>query len=359
MKGSLLENRVPCRMQIEYLKTFAAAADLRSFTRAAEVCSLSQPAVSQQMKELEGYFGHPLFDRSGRNLSLTAAGERLRAHVAKILAQIKNAREELEEIKGQPSGTLAVGASNTIGMYLLPHILGEFRRKNPLVQLTIRVGTVPELVQALAWRELDVALVEQELPATKLKDLTQTPYGEDEVVLIAPPAHPCAEAGHVAVQELPTVPLVVRQWESPTRQLIYRCLAEAGLDTSMLDINLELSNTEALKRAVQAGLGLAWVSRYAIAQDLEFGLLKPVAIDGVSIRRKLWVLAHASDATPERLSRFSDFIRRHPPALGALATAIFIAASVLAGPDAESRREDQRLTDSAGYEDMLDRSRRA
>lgn len=305
-------------MQIEYLKTFAAAADLKSFTRAAEVCSLSQPAVSQQMKELESYFGHALFDRSSRNLSLTAAGERLRAHVAKILAQMKTAREELEEIKGLPSGNLAVGASNTIGMYLLPEILGEFRRANPLVQLTIRVGTVPELVQAMSWREIDVALVEQELPATKLKDLSQTPYGEDEVVLIVAPDHEWAKRGRIDVSELATEPLVMRQWESPTRQLIYRRVAEAGLDTALMDVNLEVNNTEALKRAVQAGLGVAFASRFAITQELQFGLLKVIEIDRVSIRRKLWVLAHTSDSAPERLHRFSEFIRAHPPAIGTM-----------------------------------------
>ncbi len=345
-------------MQIEYLKTFAAAADLKSFTRAAEVCSLSQPAVSQQMKELESFFGHPLFDRSSRNLTLTAAGDRLRAHVAKILAQIKTAREELEEIKGQPSGTLAVGASNTIGMYLLPPILGEFRRSSPLVQLTIRVGTVPELTQALSWREIDVALVEQELPAAKLKDLSQTPYGEDEVVLIGPPDHPWAERGRVSVQELPSVPLVVRQWESPTRQLIYRRLAEAGLDTSLLDINLELSNTESLKRAVQAGLGVAFVSRYAIIQELQYGLLKVVDIDGVNIRRKLWLVAHSSDSAPERLSRFSEFIRKNPPALRAMVSALCVAAGVMAVPGLLDGVEPSRLDAGTVLEEQIDLSKR-
>lgn len=345
-------------MQIEYLKTFAAAADLKSFTRAAEVCSLSQPAVSQQMKELESYFGHALFDRSSRNLSLTAAGERLRAHVAKILAQMKTAREELDEIKGQPSGTLTVGASNTIGMYLLPLILGEFRRANPLVQLTIRVGTVPELVQAMSWREIDVALVEQELPATKLKDLSQHPYGEDEVVLIAPPDHPWAQRGRITVAELPTMPLVMRHWESPTRQLIYRRLAEAGLDTSHLDVNLEVNNTEALKRSVLAGLGVAWVSRYAIRMELRFGLLKVVEIEGVHIRRKLWLLTHASDAAPERLHRFADFIRTHPPAIGTALASLCLAVGLFAGgfppglPDGPGEAE-------ASVERSLDLERRS
>ncbi|MBM3268752.1 MAG: LysR family transcriptional regulator [Candidatus Sericytochromatia bacterium] len=302
-------------MQIEYLKTFAAAADLKSFTRAAEVCSLSQPAVSQQIKELESYFGHSLFDRSSRNLTLTAAGERLREHVARILAQLKAAREDLEEIKGEPSGTVAVGAGNTIGIYLLPQILGDFRKAYPLVHLTIRVGATADLLQALSWKELDVALFEEEVPPGKLRDLEQIPYADDEVVLIAPSGHPWSKRGRISVQDLLGTPLVMRQWESPTRQLILRSLAEAGLDTSQMDINLEVGNTEALKRMVLAGVGLAFVSRFAIAQELRFGTLNVIDIGGVTIRRKLWLVSPKSGQMPERLARFSEFITKHPPKL--------------------------------------------
>jgi len=316
-------------MQIEYLKTFAAAADLKSFTRAAEVCSLSQPAVSQQIKELESYFGHSLFDRSSRNLTLTAAGELLRSHVARILAQLKAAREDLDEIKGQPSGTLTVGAGNTIGMYLLPTILGEFRRAYPLVQLSIKVGTPQELLQSLSWREIDVALIEQEIPASRLKDLVLTPYAEDEVVMIVPPDHEWAGREAVSVFELPSQPLVVRQLESPTRQLIYRCLEDAGLDTSTLDIYLEVGNTEALKRSVMAGLGLAFVSRFAIAREVENDLLKVVDIEGVEVRRKLYLLAPPPEQSPERLNKFSEFIRKHPPLLASLMSAMAVVVDAL------------------------------
>ncbi len=318
-------------MQLEYLKTFAAAADLKSFTRAAEICSLSQPAVSQQIKELESYFGHSLFDRSSRNLTLTAAGERLREHVARVLSQLKHAREDLEEIKGQPSGTLAVGAGNTIGVYLLPQILGEFRRKYPLVQLTIRVGSAAELLQALSWREIDLALLEQEVSLAKLKDLSQTAYADDEVVLIARNDHPWAARTSISVHELPQAPLVVRQWESATRQLIYRSLAQAGLDTASLDINLEVGNTEALKRMVLAGVGLAFVSRFSIAQEVAFGTLKIIDIEDVKIRRKLYLVAPAPEHAPERLNRFSDYITKNPPRLSSLITAVALAVGATFG----------------------------
>lgn len=295
-------------MHIEQLRTFAAAADLLSFTRAGEACQLSQPAVSLQIRDLEETFGVTLFERNGRQLSLTPAGTRLRDYVGRILADASAAREELRHLAGQPGGTLLLGATDTIGNYLLPRMLGDFRAQAPAVRASLRIGGATELARSLAEREIDCALLEQDLPPRHAKGLELVRFAEDVVELVVSAGHPWSGREEIEPSELLAVAVLTRQPGSPIRSLIFQHLAAAGLDPELLDVHMQLAHTEALKQAIKAGLGVGFASGFAVEEEVAAGTLCILGIRGVEIRRKLWLAVPANGFLPERVVAFRSFL---------------------------------------------------
>ena len=299
-------------MNLDQLRTFVVAADELNFTKAAEILHLTQPAVSQQIKELENFFQLPLFERRGRQVQLSLAGERLRPYARHVLSQIDEARNHLAELAGRTYGKLLIGSGNTVGVYLLPAILGQFQERYPDVLISLKVAQTSEILEMLTHGELDLALLEESPTESKLRQLTRMPFLADELVLIAPPFKPSLASrfpeGPLTPETLANVPLIMRQPSSRTRQLILNQLNEGGVDTERLNLLMELGNTEAIKRAVMAGLGVGFVSTFAIRQELEAGLVRVMPIEGVKIQRQLWLLGPQHRYQPERVERFREFL---------------------------------------------------
>ncbi|MBI6546689.1 MAG: LysR family transcriptional regulator [Cyanobacteria bacterium NC_groundwater_1444_Ag_S-0.65um_54_12] len=307
-------------MDIEQLQTFAVAADLLSFTRASKSRQLSQPAVSLQIRDLEEHFGIALFERNGRQLSLTPAGMRLREYVGRILAETVAAQDELRSMAGQAAGgILHLGATDTIGNYLLPRLLGIFRAQAPAVRTSIRIGLATEIARILAEREIDCGLIEQDLSPRNAKDLELVPFADDSVVLVVSADHPWSERSEIQPSELFSAALLTRQPGSPMRALIFQHLAAAGIDPEQLDIQMQLTHTETLKQAIKAGLGVGFVSAYAVAEELAARTLRTVQIQGVNIHRRLWLALPAAGFIPERVRVFHRFLLESP-ALGSVLT---------------------------------------
>ena len=291
------------------LVVFRAVAERRSFRKAAEDLYLTQPAVSLQIKALEEDLGVQLFHRTGAHITLTDAGEVLLRHAREVNALLTHAEHEIAALTGEHAGHLALGASTTIAQYVLPRLLGAFRREYPSVFPTLIGGNTERIVEALTRRKIVLGLIEG--PARDRNVRTQ-PFLEDELVLIAPAAHEFAERKTISCAELNTMPLLMRERGSGTRHVIETALERHGLKRGTLQIVMELDSTEAIKSAVEAGLGLGFVSRCAIAQDLRLDAhFRIVAIDGLRILRP-FLVAVPSGPEPAGLAvEFRRFLFAH------------------------------------------------
>lgn len=288
------------------LIVFRAVAEQHSFRKAAEELYLTQPAVSLQIKALEDEIGVQLFDRSGTQIALTEAGRILLHHSQQVSAILILAQQEIAALSGDHAGQLALGASTTIAQYVLPRLLGEFSRANPRVHLTMISGNTEEIVEAVEEQMISLGLIEG--PA-RSRDVKTEPFLQDELVLIVPSAHEWAELKSIPCAEIANVPLLMRERGSGTRRVVEMALASQCLKLSSLQIVMELDSTEAIKSAVEAGLGVGFVSRWAIAKDTRLdSSFKIVAVEGLRIQRE-FLLVHTSGPEPQGLAQhFRSFL---------------------------------------------------
>jgi molybdate transport repressor ModE-like protein len=297
-------------MNLNALRLFAAVVEHGGFSRAAEAVHVSQPAVSKAVGELERKAGVPLLERGGRGgrgVRLTEAGEALYARARRIFSEERAAEEELRARRGVELGTLRIGASTTIATYLLPELLATFDRRHPGVELRVASLNTRAVVERLLAYELDVALVEGPVRATGVE---VSRWREDQLEVIAPAAHRLAGRRGVEAAELAAERFLVREPGSGTRAVSEAALAALGVAPAR---TLELGSTEAIKRAVAAGLGVAIVSRAALEVELDLGTLSVLAVEGVEITRplsRLWL----SGRPPSRAARaFEALLSESPP----------------------------------------------
>ncbi|MGD0736322.1 MAG: LysR substrate-binding domain-containing protein [Terracidiphilus sp.] len=266
---------------------FRAVAEQLSFRKAAEELYLTQPAVSLQIKALEEDLGVQLFDRTGSHIELTAAGKILLDCSAQVNALLLQAEQDIAALSGEHAGQLALGASTTIAQYVLPRLLGEFRREHPRVYPTLISGNTEHIVDAVKQQKIELGFIEG--PA-RSRDVKTEPFLEDELVLIASTAHEWAERNSVSCSELASGPLLMRERGSGTRHVIELALERLGVRRNSLHIVMELDSTEAIKSAVEAGLGIGFVSRWAIAKDLRLNnSFRIIAVEGLQIKREFLV----------------------------------------------------------------------
>ena len=282
------------------LVVFRTVAEQQSFRKAAEELYLTQPAVSLQIKALEEDLGVQLFDRSGPNAGLTTAGTVLLKHTRRVQQIMTKAEQEIAALTGEHAGQLTLGASTTIAQYVLPRLLGEFRAENPRVLPTLLSGNTEHIVNAV--REKKIALGFIEGPP-RTRDVRTEPFLRDEILLIAPAAHEWTERGSITCADLVSAPLLMRERGSGTRRITEMALERQGIKRRALQIVMELDSTEAIKSAVEAGLGVGVVSRWAIAKDLRLGhSFKIVEIKGLRIHRD-FLLVTAKGPEPQGLAQ--------------------------------------------------------
>ncbi len=288
------------------LVVFRAVAEQRSFRKAAEELYLTQPAVSLQIKALEEDLGVQLFDRTGQHIALTEVGRILLEFSRQASALLSQAEREIAGASGEHTGELALGASTTIAQYVLPRVLNEFKREYPRVHPTLISGNTEHIVDAVEQQKIALGFIEG--PA-RSRDVKTEPFLEDELVLIASTAHELAERNLISCAELANTPLLMRERGSGTRHVIEMALERQNVKRSALQIVMELDSTEAIKSAVEAGLGIGFVSRWALTKDLRLNNnFKIVEIEGLDIQRK-FLIAYKSGPEPQGLaSEFRRFL---------------------------------------------------
>jgi DNA-binding transcriptional LysR family regulator len=285
---------------------FRAVAEQLSFRKAAEELYLSQPAVSLQIKALEEELGVQLFDRAGAQIALTSIGMILLQYAKQVSSLSLQVERDIVSLTGDNAGQLALGASTTIAQYVLPRLLGEFCKENPRVHPTLISGNTEHVVEAVEKQKIDLGFIEG--PA-RSREVKSEPFLEDELVLIASTAHEWVESTSVSVSDLCSAPLLMRERGSGTRRVIEIALERQGIKRDAIHIVMELDSTEAIKSAVEAGLGVGFVSRCAIAKDLRLNSnFKIVQIDGLRIKRE-FLVTYIKGPGPQGLShQFRRFL---------------------------------------------------
>ncbi|WP_044232334.1 LysR family transcriptional regulator [Chloroflexus sp. Y-396-1] len=269
-------------LNLHLLRIYVAVLEQGSFTRAAEVLTMSQSAVSRAVQELERQLGTILLERRPRGVTPTIAGAILGEHARRIFTHERLAIEALNELRGLQRGRLAIGASSTIGIYLLPPLLGHYHRRYPGIELFLDIGNTQQVMEHLLTYRIDVAYVEG--PVAPDEHLDIMPWRSDELVVIASPDHPLARRVTISCTDLQDAPFVFREPGSGTREVMEQALASRGITVRPI---MELGSTEAIKQAVSAGLGLSMVSRVTIQSELIAGRLRVLNIPDLTVQRQL------------------------------------------------------------------------
>ncbi|MBW4697826.1 MAG: LysR family transcriptional regulator [Aphanocapsa lilacina HA4352-LM1] len=277
---------------LDQIRIFRAIAQHGSFKRAAESLYISQPAVSLQVQNLEAALGMPLFDRSGRKAELTEAGRIFLDYAHRILALCDESRRAITDLQNLKGGTLVIGASQTTGTYLIPRLIGEFHRRYPEVGVQLHVMSTRRTAYGVAEGRFDLGIIGGEVPLELQGRLAVEVYAEDELALVVPGFHPLAGAEVIRREDLYGLKFIALDPESTTRRVLDGVLRRFDIDVESLSIEMELSSIEAIKAAVQAGLGVAFLSATAIEKELQLGVLHRLTVEGLVLRRPLTLLTH-------------------------------------------------------------------
>jgi DNA-binding transcriptional LysR family regulator len=256
------------------LQVFHTVAKLLSFTKAAESLHMTQPAVTFQVRQLEEYFNTRLFDRTHNRINLTEACKRVYEYSDTIFQVYSEMENAVREITGDVNGVLIIGASTTIAEYMLPALLGDFKTKYPDVNLRLKVSNSEGIVAMVENNVIDLGVVEA---AVTNKNLAVELCRVDRLVAVVPPNHEFANLETMHIKDLLRYPYICREEGSGTREVILEYLDQLGLVKEELNIIMELGSPEALKGAVEAGIGVTIISRATLNKELKLGTL--VAID--------------------------------------------------------------------------------
>ena len=304
------------------LRVFRAVAHRLNFRIAAEELLLTQSAVTQQIKSLESELDVPLFDRAGGRVSLTPAGVALLPFAERLAALSEEAREAVAATAGGSAGRLALGASQTIGQYLLPKLIAGYLQENPKVEITVLGGNTQTILEALVEHKVQLCLIEG--PAMR-RDVQVEPFMQDHMVCVVPAGHEWADE-EIEVEELQQAKLVTRELGSGSRRIVEQAFEKAGLDLKKLRLVMTFDSTEGLLSAVEAGLGIAFVSRWAVRNQLALGTLKLARVRGLDLAR-MFSLATVAGPEPAGLTRsFHRFVLERAEQLAPRATGRTAAA---------------------------------
>lgn len=273
-------------MNIDSLRLFCLVVEEGSISQAARLSGLSQPAVTKQMHQLENTYGTLLFDRTDGKLKLTSAGKTLYPYAKEIVKDYNRSKETIQQLIGNDDRKLHVGASLTIGEYFLPKILGVFKRNHPSVRLLLEIGNSPNILEKLSNDVIDIAFVEG---VVENKHFTVEKFADDELILVCPTGHPWTKRQYIDIAELAKEHMIWRESTSGTRLILEQALKEFGV-LNKIQSYMELGSTQAIKSAVEAGLGISILPRITVEKELQHDELAEVKIKDIHIHRNLWMV---------------------------------------------------------------------
>ncbi len=293
-------------MLSDSMRVFITVADKKNFSKAAKSLSLTQPAVSFQIQTLEQYYQTMLFDRVNRHVKLTAAGELLldyAVHMNNLQAELER---NMQQLTGHVKGELLVGASTTIGEYILPYVVGAFKQNYPDVNATIQIMNTQGIAEAVNNKSFDLGIIEGPVEVTENMELI--PFLEDELVLAIPADHPFAAKESITLDELKTLPYITREPGSGSRLIFEQALIDADFDIEELHMVMELGSTTSIKSAIMGGLGISTISKWAIQDLLKTGKVTALNIEGLTLKRTFNIILNNDKFHSEATGKFLDFL---------------------------------------------------
>jgi DNA-binding transcriptional LysR family regulator len=293
---------------LDQLRILKAIASEGSFKKAAESLYISQPAVSLQVQILERQLSVPIFDRGNRKAAFTEEGKVLLRYGNRILSLCDESCRAIEDLRSLNGGTLVIGASQTTGTYLMPRLIGLFRQKYPQIAVQLQVHSTRRISWSVANGQVNLAIIGGKVPPELNNVLQITPYAEDELALILPKLHPFSKLEYIQKEDLYRLRFIALDTQSTIRKVIDQVLNQNGIDSTRFKIEMELNSVEAIKNAVQSGLGAAFVSISAIAKELELGILHWVKIEDITIRRTLSIVVNPNRYRSKASQAFSKEI---------------------------------------------------
>ena len=293
-------------MNLDYLRTYLEVVKLGSFSEVAKKLSISQPAVSFQIQKLERDLGIRLIDRGPKAITVTDAGRYLLHFAEAVEVEQAHLMRDLERLREEVTGNIIIAASTIPGEVLLPPILGEFKALHPAVGARVEVSDSLNVVAGIREGSDDIGFCGVTPDG---KDLEYFNVAQDEIVLIVFPEHPFARRGKVSFLDLEGEPLIFREETSGTQRSLKSLLAKAGVDPGKWSSNLVLGTTQAVVSAVEARIGIAFVSNLAIEKSVALGLVKEVAIEGLRFSRDFYCIYRNEKIVSRLLEEFIAFVR--------------------------------------------------
>ncbi len=301
-------------VKLAELQVFIAAAEETSFSKAAARLRLSQPAVSQSIQALERRLGVQLFQRAGRRVRLTEAGQALLPLARDLVARADRLQGAAAALQGKVMGELRLGCATNAGLYILAHLAAAFQRQHPAVRLQMEMQPHPALLERLLDQRLAIGVASHTI---EHPDLEHRPWFEDHLTLIAPAGHPWAMAGPADPAELADQPLILRESGASSTQTLLRALAAHGIQPAMLNVVLQLGSDEAVVVAVEQGVGVGFVSAPAALRGARAMGCRPVHLPGLQLARWIYLVRNRRAPLTRAQSAFWNFVlqeRRDQPA---------------------------------------------
>ncbi|SDM57454.1 LysR family transcriptional regulator [Sediminibacillus halophilus] len=291
-------------MNIESLRMFCRVVDEGSISQAARSSYVTQPAVTRQIRQLENRYGTLLFDRTDGKLMLSDAGKTLYGY-AKEIVEIDNiSYEAIQELTGVQASVLKVGASLTIGEYLLPGLLGNFKKQHEEIKFSLSIGNTPYVLAKLEENEVDIALVESTVDND---DFKVQKFADDELILVTSHNHRWASRDYIDVQELAEEKMIWREKDSGTRSLVENALSGRGVLVGIQHA-MELGSMQSIKSAVEADLGVSILPRLTVTKELKYKALREVMVRDFSIMRDLWIVQKQRRFKKSAETDFEEFL---------------------------------------------------
>lgn len=272
------------RMEIRDLEVFLTVAKHLNYTRAGEDVNLSQPSVSVRIRQLEAELDVKLFDKLGKKVALTDAGRLLLPYATRVMAAVSDAQHAIDELQGLERGTLRIGASTTPGMYLIPQTLAHFKHRYPKIEMQLGIKDTRAIENGVIRNEFDFGFVGGHLVGHEVHAI---PWLTDQIVLIVPTDHPLARKKAVRTDDLKKERFIVRESGSATHATTANHLDKIGLQIESL---MKMENPESVKKAVQSGLGIAFISKFAVETELKARTLVAVRVRHLDIKRELKIV---------------------------------------------------------------------
>lgn len=293
---------------LQQLRILKAVANEKSFTKAAEILYVSQPSLSKQIKVLENRLGIKLLNRESNKISLTEGGIIFLQYAERILALCEESCRALNDVKNGDRGNLTVGASQTIGTYLLPRVLALFAQNYPQITINVQVDSSRVISKKVVNREIDIAVIGGDVPEELKKNLQVEKFVEDELILIVPKSHPFAlkKQKKINKDDLYHLNFITLNTNSTIRKFIDNILIQNGIETKQFNVIMQLNSIEGIKTAVSLGLGAAFVSLSAIEKEIKLQTVEIITIENIKITRNLSIITSNESYKSKALEFFHN-----------------------------------------------------